>query len=119
MNARDEQVLSFRTITANQLKSFSRSDLLGYFDMCNSELRAIWNQLPTHLQEDPAFLVYQPNDLSKNESIDVNDGPTVFSKHSYDANDDPTSRHIICCFCKIRKLKIATQRRVYNLCNRK
>lgn len=59
-------------------------------------------------------------DLSKTEPVDVNDGPTVFSKHgSIDVSDDPTPKHIICCFCKIRKLKIATQKRVYNLCNRK
>lgn len=119
MNSSVEEVLTFRTISSDQLKKLSRGDLLRYSNMCNNELRIIWNKLPKHLQCDPAFLVHQAADISKNETTDVNDGPTIFYKYDpIDVNDDPIPKHYICCFCKIRKLKIATQKRVYNLCGK-
>lgn len=85
-------------LTDEQLQLLYRNDLLEHFQICHAELSLLWDTLPGVLQTDPEFLKYKPIEETAEK-------------------DTTQQRQLICCFCKIRKLRITSTRKILNLCS--
>lgn len=63
------------------------------------EIALVWEKLPTHLHDDIDILKYQyctEHHGSSDSSPDV------------DVNDGPPPRRMICCFCNMKQVEIAS-----------
>lgn len=94
-----EETSNLTILNKHELQGMCRSDMLEYLNIFHNEYKSFWDDLPDDIRKDPDFIQYRPVDKPANVS------------------DRRTSKQLICCFCKIRKFKLATQKRVYNLCS--
>lgn len=68
------------------------------------EIALVWEKLPRHLQEDIDVLKYQ----YCLEHYPTNDD----SSPNFDVIDGPVPRKILCCYCKLRDVNIASNNEV-------
>jgi hypothetical protein len=85
-------------MTIEQLADFPKEVMIT---CASNEIAWVWDKLPEHLKRDIDILKYQyclehyTDDENTSQSLDVNDGPVP--------------RKILCCFCDVRDVTVASQ----------